>query len=100
MHAEQPTNAFQLVRELRLAVDIKLDYKKDIYMFDSSNVMLVAAEEIENGIRKLMESENECGEERKKRVKEMSEKCKVVVVEGGSSYNSIGLLIEDFLKTT
>ncbi|XP_058212303.1 anthocyanidin 3-O-glucosyltransferase 2-like [Rhododendron vialii] len=100
MHAEQQTNAFQLVRELRLAVDIKLDYKKDIYMSDSSNVMLVTAEEIENGIRKLMESENECGEERKKRVKEMSEKSKVSVVEGGSSYNSIGLLIEDFMKTT
>ncbi|KAF7146215.1 hypothetical protein RHSIM_Rhsim04G0083200 [Rhododendron simsii] len=51
MHAEQQTNAFQLVRELRLAVDIKLDYKKDIYMSDSSNVMLVTTEEIDNGIR-------------------------------------------------
>ncbi|KAI8558690.1 hypothetical protein RHMOL_Rhmol04G0116300 [Rhododendron molle] len=100
MHAEQQTNAFQLVRELRLAVDIKLDYKKDIFMSDSSNVMLVTVEEIENGIRKLMESENKCGEERKKRVKEMSEKSKVAVVEGGSSHNSIGLLIEDFMKTT
>ncbi|KAI8558686.1 hypothetical protein RHMOL_Rhmol04G0116000 [Rhododendron molle] len=100
MRSEQPTNAFQLVRELRLAVDIKLDYKKDICMSNSSNVMLVTAEEIENGIRKLMESENECGKERKQRVKEMSEKSKVAVVEGGSSYNSIGLLIEDFMKTT
>ncbi|KAG5552115.1 hypothetical protein RHGRI_010267 [Rhododendron griersonianum] len=78
----------------------KLDYKKDIYMSDSSNVMLVTAEEIENGIRKLMESENECGKERKQRVKEMCEKSKISVVEGGSSYNSIGLLIEDFMKTS
>ncbi|KAG5552122.1 hypothetical protein RHGRI_010274 [Rhododendron griersonianum] len=78
----------------------QLDYKKDIYMSDSSNVMLVTAEEIENGIRKLMESENECGKERKQRVKEMCEKSKVSVVEGGSSYNSIGLLIEDFMKTS
>ncbi|KAE9455020.1 hypothetical protein C3L33_13078, partial [Rhododendron williamsianum] len=87
-------------RDSRLAVDIKLDYKKDICMSNSSNVMLVTAEEIENGIRKLMESENECGKERKQRVKEMSEKSKVAVVEGGSSYNSIELWIEDFMKTT
>ncbi|KAI8558681.1 hypothetical protein RHMOL_Rhmol04G0115700 [Rhododendron molle] len=60
--------------------------------------MLVTAEEIENGIRKLMEGGNECGEDIKQRVKEMSEKSKVVVVEGGSFYNSVGLLIKDFMN--
>ncbi|KAF7145633.1 hypothetical protein RHSIM_Rhsim04G0083100 [Rhododendron simsii] len=97
MYAEQQMNAFELVRELGLAVEIKLDYKKDVGS-DNTKVMLVTAEEIEIGIRKLMEGGNECGEEIKRRVKEMSKKSKVVVVEGGSSYNSIGLLIEDFMN--
>ncbi|KAE9456030.1 hypothetical protein C3L33_12077, partial [Rhododendron williamsianum] len=97
MYAEQQVNAFELVRELGLAVEIKLDYKKD-FRSDNTKVMLVTAEEIENGIRKLMEGWNECGEDIKQRVKEMSEKSKVAVVDGGSSYNSVGLLIEDFMN--
>jgi len=96
MYAEQPTNAFQLVRELGLAVEIKLDYKKD-FGSASANV-LVTTEEIEIGIQKLMVSGNEYGEDIKKRVKKMSEKSKVALIEGGSSYNYIGLLIEDFMK--
>ncbi|XP_058208740.1 anthocyanidin 3-O-glucosyltransferase 2-like [Rhododendron vialii] len=97
MYAEQQVNAFELVRELGLAVEIKLDYKKD-FGSDNTKVMLVTAEEIENGIRKLMEGRNECGEVIKQRVKKMSEKSKIAVVEGGSSYNSIGLLIEDVMN--
>jgi len=96
MYAEQPANAFQLVRELGLAVEIKLDYQKD---FGSANAnVLVTAEEIEIGIQKLMVSGNEYGEDIKKRVKKVSEKSKVALVEGGSSYNYTGLLIEDFMK--
>lgn len=96
MYAEQQANAFQLVRELGLAVEIKLDYNKD-FGSGKANV-LVTAEEIEIGIQKLMVSGNEYGEDIKKRVKNMSEKSKVTLVEGGSSYNYIGLLIEDFMK--
>ncbi|KAI8558685.1 hypothetical protein RHMOL_Rhmol04G0115900 [Rhododendron molle] len=97
MYAEQQINAFELVRELGLAVEIKLDYKKD-FGSDNTKVMLVTAEEIDIGIRKLMEGGNACGEEIKQRVNEMSKKSKVVVVEGGASYNSTGLLIEDFMN--
>ncbi|XP_058208739.1 anthocyanidin 3-O-glucosyltransferase 2-like [Rhododendron vialii] len=97
MYAEQQMNAFKLVRELGLAVEIKLDYKKD-FGSDTTKVTLVTAEEIDIGIRKLMEGGNACGEEIKRRVKEMSKMSKVVMVEGGSSYNSIGLLIEDFMN--
>ncbi|KAH7844368.1 hypothetical protein Vadar_027234 [Vaccinium darrowii] len=94
MYAEQQINAFQLVRELGLAVEIKLDYKKD-FRFDSSNIKLVTADEIENGIRKLMENEDKTNEGIRQKVNEMSEKCKIAVKEGGSSYNFIGRFIED-----
>ncbi|KAG5552108.1 hypothetical protein RHGRI_010263 [Rhododendron griersonianum] len=97
MYAEQQLNAFQLVKELGLAVEIKLDYNKD-FRQNGTEVMLVTAEEIEIGIKKLMESGNESGEKIKQRVKELSEKSKIAVVEGGSSYCSIGLLIEEFMK--
>ncbi|KAH7844025.1 hypothetical protein Vadar_023480 [Vaccinium darrowii] len=97
MYAEQQINAFQLVRELRFAVEIKLDHKKD-YMYDSDNITLVTADEIENGIRKLMENEDKSSEEIRQKVNEMSEKCKIAVKEGGSSYNSIGRFIKDVMN--
>ncbi|XP_058212304.1 anthocyanidin 3-O-glucosyltransferase 2-like [Rhododendron vialii] len=92
IYAEQQMNAFQLVRELRLAVEIKLDYRKD---FGTTNkVNLVTANEIENGIRKLMENEDKSKEGIKQKVKELSEKSKTAVEEGGSSYNYIERFIE------
>ncbi|KAH7843407.1 hypothetical protein Vadar_016245 [Vaccinium darrowii] len=92
MYAEQQMNAFQLVRELGLVVEIKLDYRKD-FKTNSSKVKLVTADEIENGIRKLMENENSEGI--KQKVKEMSEKSKIAIMKGGSSYNSLGRFIKD-----
>ncbi|KAH7842867.1 hypothetical protein Vadar_009945 [Vaccinium darrowii] len=77
MYAEQQMNAFQLVRELGLAVEIKLDYKKD-FRNNCSKVTLVTVDEIENGIRKLMENGNSEGI--KQKVKEMSEKSKMIAV--------------------
>ncbi|KAG5552131.1 hypothetical protein RHGRI_010283 [Rhododendron griersonianum] len=54
--------------------------------------------EIENGIRKLMGNGDKSSTEGiKQKVKEMSEKCKIVIKEGGSSYNSIGRFIEDVI---
>jgi len=97
MHAEQQMNAFQLVRELGLAIEIKLDYRNDL-RFDSSNIKLVTANEIANGIRKLMENEDKSNEGIRKKVKEISEKSKIVVKEGGSSYNSIGRFIGDVMS--
>ncbi|KAH7849127.1 hypothetical protein Vadar_013349 [Vaccinium darrowii] len=95
IYGEQQMNAFQLVRELGLAVEIKLDYKKD-FKFDSRKVELVTAGEIENGIRKLMEDEGSEGI--KQKVKEMSEKSKIAVKKGGLSYNSIGRFIKDVMN--
>ncbi|KAL3510642.1 hypothetical protein ACH5RR_030043 [Cinchona calisaya] len=83
---EQQLNAFQLVKELELSVGITLDYssrKKD--------QALVPAEDIERGIRKVMESESEV----RKKVKEMSEKSRESMKQGGSSYESLGSLIDN-----
>ncbi|KAL6990254.1 hydroquinone glucosyltransferase, partial [Sarracenia purpurea var. burkii] len=90
MYAEQQGNAFQMVKEFGLAVEITLDYRKNLKM--ESNVIVTAAE-IEGGIRRLMDGDTSTGI--KKKVKEMSRKSRIAVVEGGSSYNSMGRFIED-----
>ncbi|XP_030442093.2 anthocyanidin 3-O-glucosyltransferase 2-like [Syzygium oleosum] len=92
LYAEQQFNAFELVVELGLAVEIRMDYRRDFRM---ESDFVVTAEEIEGGIRKLME---DVGGERRKKVKEVSEKSRKALVEGGSSYLSLGRLIEDILN--
>ncbi|XP_030514156.1 anthocyanidin 3-O-glucosyltransferase 2-like [Rhodamnia argentea] len=92
LYAEQQFNAFELVVELGLAVEIKMDYRKDFLM---ETDIIVAAEEIEDGIRKLME---DVDSERRKKVKEVSEKSRKALAEGGSSFMSLGHLIEDILS--
>lgn len=91
MYAEQQINAFQFLKELGLAVEIKMDYRKD---FRTNNAaVIVSAGEIESGIKKLMEDDGV-----RKRVKEMKEKSRMAMTEGGSSYRATGLLIEDVMK--
>nr|AHX74090.1 glucosyltransferase [Eucommia ulmoides] len=91
-YAEQQLNAFLMVEELEMAVEIKMDYRNGFY---SKSGVALRSEEIEKGIRRLME----CGENgMRKKVEEMREKSRVAVREGGSSYLSIGRLIEDVMK--
>ncbi|KAI3675774.1 hypothetical protein L1987_85367 [Smallanthus sonchifolius] len=82
LYAEQQMNAFQLVVELGMAAEIRMDYRM-------SGEMVVTAKEIESGIRKLMSD----GEIRKK-AKDMKEKSRYAVIEGGSSHASIGNFIK------
>ncbi|KAF8041864.1 hypothetical protein BT93_A0455 [Corymbia citriodora subsp. variegata] len=89
-YAEQQFNAFELVVELGLAAEIKMDYRKDV---SKRSDVLVTADEIERGIRRLMEGEE--ARERRKKVKEVSEKSKKALMEGGSSYLSLARFIED-----
>ncbi|KAJ0028651.1 hypothetical protein Pint_36634 [Pistacia integerrima] len=56
--------------------------------------MIVKSREIEKGIKKLMEDENE----RRTRVKEMSEKSRKTIMEGGSSFTSLGCFIDDVMS--
>jgi hypothetical protein len=85
VYAEQQINAFQMVRDLGLAVELKLDYRR--------GGELVAAEDIEKAVKCLMDGESEV----RRRVKEMSEKSRKAVVNGGSSFASVGWLIETIL---
>ncbi|XP_010044970.2 anthocyanidin 3-O-glucosyltransferase 2 [Eucalyptus grandis] len=89
-YAEQQFNAFQLVVELGLAAEIKMDYRRDLIKGGNS---IVTADKIERGIKSLMEGK-EAGERRKK-VMEMSKKSRKALMEGGTSYLSLGRFIED-----
>ncbi|KAK3036612.1 hypothetical protein RJ639_031677 [Escallonia herrerae] len=92
MFGDQQILAFEMVKELEMAVEIKMDYRKE-FLSTGTTSMVVTSEEIESGIRRLMDS----GSERRKKVKEMKEKSRTAVLEGGSSYASLGRLIEDIM---
>ncbi|PIA45573.1 hypothetical protein AQUCO_01600047v1 [Aquilegia coerulea] len=79
--AEQKLNGFELVKDLGLAVEVK-DERDD----------LVVAEVIEKGVRSII---REGGGEVRRKVKEMSKKCRDAVMEGGSSWSTLSCLIED-----
>ncbi|KAG5242332.1 anthocyanidin O-glucosyltransferase [Salix suchowensis] len=83
----QQLNAFQMVAELGLGVEIKLDYRKDFLSDDE--VKMVSAEEIERGINSLMQKNSEI----ERKMKEMSGKSKEALMEGGSSHTSFGHFI-------
>ncbi|KAL6347162.1 hypothetical protein AAG906_012743 [Vitis piasezkii] len=86
MYAEQQLNAFQIVKELEIGVEIRLDYKKD-----TSDI--VNAQEIESRVRSLMEDSNDIKINRAK----MKEKCMTALTEGGSSDSSLQHLIRDMI---
>jgi hypothetical protein len=85
VYAEQQINAFQMVKDLGLAVELKLDYRR--------GGEVVAAEDIEKAVKCLMDGESEV----RKRVKEVSEKSRKAVVNGGSSFATVGRLIETII---
>ncbi|XP_030447381.2 UDP-glycosyltransferase 71K1-like [Syzygium oleosum] len=91
IYAEQQLNAFMMVKELGLAEELRLDYKGH-----GGCGHLVPAEEIERAVERLMGGGAAAT---RKKVKEMKEAARKAVKEGGSSYHSIGRLIQDFIKS-
>ncbi|XVF68395.1 hypothetical protein PTKIN_Ptkin10aG0202300 [Pterospermum kingtungense] len=81
LYAEQQMNAFELVKELELAVEIRVDYR------EGSD--LVSAEELERALRCLMNDNSEMST----RVKEMKEKSRMALLPNGSSHKSLASLI-------
>ncbi|KAH7533627.1 hypothetical protein FEM48_Zijuj04G0151700 [Ziziphus jujuba var. spinosa] len=81
--------------ELKLSVEIKLDYRTGFYTGADDEDVIVTAQEIETGIRKLMEA----GSDVRKRVKEISEKSKQAFMDGGSSYSSLRSFIETVIES-
>ncbi|KAL1560875.1 hydroquinone glucosyltransferase [Salvia divinorum] len=86
--AEQQTNAFQLVKDIGIAVEIKMDYRKN-------SGEIVTKDIIAKAIEQLMDPTNEI----RARVKELKEKSTMALMEGGSSYNYLGCLIQDFFQS-
>lgn len=84
IYAEQQMNAFRMVKEFGLAVEMKLEYRRGD---------LVMVNEIEIAVRGLMDDSDEL----RKKVKEMGEMARKAVMEGGSSYIAVGQLIKDIL---
>ncbi|KAL7086643.1 hypothetical protein ACP275_13G013900 [Erythranthe tilingii] len=96
MYAEQQLNAFQLVKELGMAEEIRINYKIDFR--GDSPPEIVGAAEIEAAIRRLMAAEEEGGGGVRRKVKEMQSKSRAALLEGGSSYNALSLFIEDIIR--
>ncbi|KMT08556.1 hypothetical protein BVRB_6g138360 [Beta vulgaris subsp. vulgaris] len=91
LHAEQQLNAFELIKELGLAVEIRMDYRHD-WKTRKAN-FVVTAEEVENGVQKLMSLD----EETKKRVRQMRDEGRKALEDGGSSHMSLARFIQDVL---
>jgi UDP:flavonoid glycosyltransferase YjiC (YdhE family) len=86
VYAEQQMNAFQMVRELKLAVEIRLDYRE--------GGDLVQAEDVENGVNTLMNHSDEI----RMKVKQLSEKCRCSLMKNESSYTNLVSLIQQLTK--
>ncbi|GFP98205.1 anthocyanidin 3-o-glucosyltransferase 2 [Phtheirospermum japonicum] len=86
LFGEQQANAFQLVKDLGVAVEINMEYK-------SSASMIVRANEIENGIRRLMEPVSDI----RVKMEALKVKSRMAVVENGSSFESLGRFISDVM---
>ncbi|KFK39499.1 hypothetical protein AALP_AA3G251700 [Arabis alpina] len=92
LYAEQKFNAFEMVEELGLAVEIKKHWRGDLLSGVASDT--VTADDIEKGVKCLMEQDSDV----RKRVKEMSEKCHLALMDGGSSRIGLQKFIEDVMK--
>ncbi|XP_040941859.1 UDP-glycosyltransferase 71K1-like [Gossypium hirsutum] len=88
MYAEQKLNVFKMMKELELAVELRLDYEQ-LKVDD-----VVMADEIEKAVKQVMDERNEA----RKKVKEMAEIARKSIVSEGSSFLSIQRLINDMIS--
>lgn len=79
IHAEQPLNAFLIVKELKIGVEIRLDYKKD------TRDDVITADEMESRMTSLMSGDIEM-RERRMRIRDESTKA-LSMEEGGASFS-------------
>ncbi|CAH8353235.1 unnamed protein product [Eruca vesicaria subsp. sativa] len=85
MYAEQQLNAFMMVKELKLAGEMKLDYR---VLVDE----IVSANEIERAIRCVMNKDDNLV---RKRVIDVSQMVRKATLNGGSSYTATAKFIQD-----
>ncbi|AEE83580.1 UTP-glucose glucosyltransferase [Arabidopsis thaliana] len=91
LYAEQKVNAFEMVEELGLAVEIRKYLKGDLF---AGEMETVTAEDIERAIRRVMEQDSDV----RNNVKEMAEKCHFALMDGGSSKAALEKFIQDVIE--
>ncbi|KAJ0982929.1 hypothetical protein J5N97_011184 [Dioscorea zingiberensis] len=87
---EQHMNAVEMVREMGVALELKVDRK---------NGGFVSSSELESGVRRLMDGGDQ-GRKVRQRAEEMKVAGRRAVEEGGSSYASLDLLVHQIIKET
>ncbi|KAF3603844.1 hypothetical protein F2Q69_00037565 [Brassica cretica] len=90
---EQQLNAFEMVEELGLGVEIR-NHFQGVYMAAETDMELMTAEEIERGVRCLMEKDSDVRD----RVRKMSEKSHMAVMDGGSSHAALVKFIQEVTR--
>ncbi|OWM81556.1 anthocyanidin 3-O-glucosyltransferase 2-like [Punica granatum] len=93
LYAEQQFNAFMMVVEHGMAVEVKMDYRNDLGMETKE---IVDSEVIEKAVQKLMKADGH--DEKKEKVRQMSERSREALAEGDSSHLAIGRFIGDVFK--
>jgi UDP:flavonoid glycosyltransferase YjiC (YdhE family) len=93
LYGEQQFNAFEIVIELGLGVEIKID--SGINIIEGAIGEIVSSDDIKRGLKLLMEN----GSEIRKKVKEMSQLSRKALMEDGSSYSALTRLIEDVMDS-
>ncbi|XP_031107917.1 anthocyanidin 3-O-glucosyltransferase 2-like [Ipomoea triloba] len=100
MIAEQQSNAFQVVREIGMAVEIKMDYRTDLRDEKMNNIPIVpeivSAKEIEIGITSLMD--HSTSKSIRIKAKEVKEKSRNAIEEGGPCFNAIESFFENLMN--
>ncbi|XP_058076382.1 UDP-glycosyltransferase 73C3-like [Magnolia sinica] len=92
--AEQFFNEKLIVHVLKTGVSVGV---KAAIKWGQEKRVFVKMEEVKKAVERLMD-EGEEGEERRKRARELGEKARSAMEEGGSSYNNITLLIQDIIN--
>ncbi|XP_019175113.1 PREDICTED: anthocyanidin 3-O-glucosyltransferase 2-like [Ipomoea nil] len=97
--SDQQAHAFVLVRDIGMAVEIKMDYRTDSRDLTINLPIIpenVSAKEIEMGITSLMD--NSPTNPIRIKAKELKEKSRKAVEEGGSSFNCLESFIENVIN--
>ncbi|KAK9168535.1 hypothetical protein Syun_000675 [Stephania yunnanensis] len=96
MFAEQFLNEKVIVEVLRVGYRVGVDVAFDV-VEETKLESLVKKEEIERGVRRLMDKSDEC-EEMRTRAKEIGEMGRRAVEGGGSSHLNLSLFIQDIVN--
>ncbi|KAL4369500.1 hypothetical protein GQ457_05G005040 [Hibiscus cannabinus] len=89
LHSEQQLNALTLVKELGLAVEIKMDYR-----IDDGEVEIIKAEKIEKGIKWLMGNDSNV----RQMMREINDESRKVLMDSGSSHTNLRRFINDVMN--